>query len=108
MERTHGTNQDRLIKKLRLKGIASYEEMNRCLREEYLPAHNARFAHARVSSGDYHLPMNRRWLKEQDLWCREEERQLSNDGVVSYERRAIQVDVRHDMPVRARVVVRTP
>jgi len=106
VERTHGTNQDRLIKKLRLKGIATYEEMNRYLREEYLPAHNARFAHAPASSADYHLPMNRR-LKAADLWCREEERQLSNDGVVSYERRAIQVDVRHDMPVRARVIVRT-
>lgn len=106
VERTHGTNQDRLIKKLRLKGIATYEEMNRYLREEYLPAHNARFAHAPARSADYHLPLNRR-LKAADLWCREEERQLSNDGVVSYERRAIQVDVRHDMPVRARVMVRT-
>jgi len=106
VERTHGTNQDRLIKKLRLKGISSYEEMNRYLREEYIPAHNARFARAPLSSADYHLPMNPR-LKAADLWCREEERQLSNDGVVSYERRAIQVDVRHDMPVRARVIVRT-
>jgi hypothetical protein len=105
VERTHGTNQDRLIKKLRLKGISSYEEMNRYLREQYLPAHNARFAHVPASSGDYHLPMTRR-LKPEDLWCRDEERQLSNDGVVSYERRAIQVELRHDMPVRAKVVVR--
>ena len=106
VERTHGTNQDRLIKKLRLKGIATYEEMNRYLREEYLPAHNARFAHAPASRADYHLPMNRR-LKAADLWCREEERQLSNDGVISYEKRALQIDLRHDMPVRAKVLVRT-
>jgi hypothetical protein len=107
VERTHGTNQDRLIKKLRLKGISSYEEMNRYLKEQYLPGHNARFAHAPASSGDYHLPKYRRSLKQQDLWCREEERQLSNDGVISYERRAIQIELRHDMPVRARVLVRT-
>lgn len=108
VERTHGTNQDRLIKKLRLKGIASYEEMNRYLREEYLPAHNARFAHAPQSDADYHLPMNARWRQRaRDLWCRDEERQLSNDGVISYERRQIQVDLRHDMPVRAKVIVRT-
>lgn len=106
VERTHGTNQDRLIKKLRLKGISTYEEMNRYLREEYFPAHNARFAHTASSSADYHLPMNRR-MKARDLWCWEEERQLSNDGVISYERRLIQVDVRRDMPVRARVIVRT-
>lgn len=107
VERTHGTNQDRLIKKLRLKGVATHEEMNRYLREEYLPAHNARFAHAPASSGDYHLPMNCRRLKAEDIWCRDEERQLSNDGVIHYERREIQVDLRHDMPVKAKVVVRT-
>ncbi len=107
VERTHGTNQDRLIKKLRLKGISSYEEMNRYLREEYLPAHNSRFAHAPASSADYHLPMNQRRLKPQNIWCRDEERQLSNDGVITYERREIQVELRHDMPVRARVLVRT-
>jgi len=107
VERTHGTNQDRLIKKLRLKGISSYEEMNRYLRDEYLPAHNARFAHEAASNADYHLPMNRRRLKPEDLWCRDEERQLSNDGVISYERRQLQVNLRHDMPTRAKVVVRT-
>jgi hypothetical protein len=106
VERSHGTNQDRLIKKLRLKGISTYEEMNRYLREEYFPAHNDRFAHAPASTADYHLPMNRR-IKPEDLWCREEERQLSNDGVISYERRLIQADVRRDMPARARVLVRT-
>lgn len=106
VERTHGTNQDRLIKKLRLKGIATYEEMNRYLTQHYLPAHNARFAHAPASDGDYHLPMNRPRLKAQDLWCREEERQLSNDGVISYEKREILIDLRHDMPMRAKVIVR--
>lgn len=33
VERNHGTHQDRLIKKLRLRGIASYEEANRFLEE---------------------------------------------------------------------------
>jgi hypothetical protein len=106
VERTHGTNQDRLIKKLRLRGVASYDEMNRYLREQYLPAHNARFAREAASSADYHLPMNRR-IKPEDLWCWQEERQLSNDGVVSYERRELQVELRHDMPQRAKVLVRT-
>ena len=106
VERTHGTNQDRLIKKLRLRGVASYDGMNCYLREHYLPAHNARFARTPSSSADYHLPMNRR-LKARDLWCWDEERTVSNDGVVSYERRLLQLDLRHDMPKRARVIVRT-
>lgn len=107
VERTHGTNQDRLIKKLRLKGVSTYEEMNHYLRHHYLPAHNARFAHAPASAADYHLPMNGRRLKGGDLWCRDDERRLSNDGVISYAGREIQVDLRHDMPVKARVLVRT-
>ena len=45
-------------------------------------------------------------MKPCDIWCREEERQLSNDGVISYEKRHLQLDLRHDMPSRARVVVR--
>jgi hypothetical protein len=40
VERNHGTHQDRLIKKLRRKGIASYEAANEYLEKEYLPAHN--------------------------------------------------------------------
>ncbi len=107
VERTHGTNQDRLIKKLRLRGIATYEEMNRYLAEHYLPAHNARFGHAPASNTDYHLPMRGRRLKAQDLWCRDEERQLSNDGVISFNAKLMLVRVRRDMPVRARVIVRT-
>ncbi len=57
VERTHGTNQDRLIKKLRLRGISTHEEMNRYLREIYLPGHNARFARKPASDTDYHLPL---------------------------------------------------
>ena len=106
VERSHGTNQDRLIKKLRLKGVASHEEMNRYLREHYLPAHNARFAHEPAKSADYHSPLRTRRVKAADLWCREEERQLSNDGVISFEKREIQVKLRHDMPVKAKVIVR--
>jgi hypothetical protein len=50
--------------------------------------------------------MNRPRLKAADLWCREEERQLSNDGVIHCEKREILVDLRHDMPIKAKVVVR--
>lgn len=106
VERTHGTNQDRLIKKLRLRAIASYDEMNRYMREHYLPAHNTRFARTPASSADYHLPMHWR-RKASDLWCWDEERTVSNDGVISYERRLLQLELRHDMPERAKVIVRT-
>ena len=44
VERGHGTHQDRLIKKMRLKKIGSYEEANRYLEETYLEEHNAKYA----------------------------------------------------------------
>src|SRR6476646_1653492 len=39
VERNHGIHQDRMIKKLRRKGIASYAAANEFLEKEYLPQH---------------------------------------------------------------------
>lgn len=108
VERAHGTNQDRLVKKLRLKGISSHEEMNRYLRESYLPAHNARFAKPAREEADYHLPLKTvmRGRRRGDIWCQESERRLSNDGVISYGNRKLQVRERRDMPKQSKVRVR--
>lgn len=109
VERTHGTNQDRLVKKLRLKGISTHEEMNGYLREIYLPAHNARFAKPPSNQADYHLPLKAviGRMKPEDIWCREDSRQLSNDGVITYGNRKLQVTERRDMPQGSKVLVRT-
>ena len=40
VERHHGTHQDRMIKKMRLKGIADYEAANRYLDEQAHLANN--------------------------------------------------------------------
>ncbi len=108
VERAHGTNQDRLVKKLRLKGISAHEEMNRYLREIYLPAHNARFARPALDASDFHLPLKAVLgdRKPADVWCREATRQLSNDGIVTYGNRKLQVTVRRDMPQKSKVLVR--
>ncbi|MEO5579036.1 MAG: ISNCY family transposase, partial [Gemmatimonadaceae bacterium] len=108
VERAHGTNQDRLVKKLRLRGISTHEGMNRYLREIYLPAHNARFAKPALEAADFHLPLKEVLgdRKPGDIWCRESARQLSNDGIVSYGNRKLQVTVRRDMPRKSKVLVR--
>ena len=54
VERVHGTHQDRLVKKLRRKGIISHEAANVYLRSEYLTEHNRRFARAAARKEDYH------------------------------------------------------
>jgi transposase len=46
IERNHGTQQDRLVKKLRRKGIADVEAANAFLEAEYGADHNRRFAQA--------------------------------------------------------------
>jgi hypothetical protein len=46
VERAHGTRQDRLVKKLRLAGIANCEQANAYLDAHYLAEHDRRYAHA--------------------------------------------------------------
>ncbi len=51
VERTHGTHQDRLVKKLRRKEISNHEQVNVYLEKEYLPEHNRRFGRAAARAG---------------------------------------------------------
>lgn len=54
VERAQGTHQDRLVKKLRLAGVADYEAANRFLEELYLADHNRRFARTASSEAGFH------------------------------------------------------
>ena len=56
VERSHGTHQDRLVKLLRLEGIADIAAANAYLWQTYWPAHNARFALAPLRAADRHRP----------------------------------------------------
>ena len=91
VERAHGTHQDRLVKKLRLKGIASYDAANEYFRSEYTAAHNAR-----------------RVLADDDVFCIESTRTVGNDHVVQYGARSLQLDrvVRGRVPAKSKVLVR--
>jgi transposase len=90
VERQHGTHQDRLVKKLRRKQISNHEQANVYLEREYLPEHNGRFARAAAKAEDYHRRVPR--AAELDRIFRwENERTISNDGVVRYENRWFQL-----------------
>ena len=90
VERNHGTHQDRLIKKLRRKGIASYGAVNQYLEQEYLPQHNRHFARPAAQAEDYHgRTPSRRELRE--IFRLESTRSISNDWVVRYENRWLQL-----------------
>ena len=57
VERTFGTAQDRLVKEMRVAGVATLEAANRFLEEHWIPFWNARFAVAAAEPGDAHRPL---------------------------------------------------
>lgn len=109
VERVHGTNQDRLVKKLRRRGITTYAAANAYLETAYWPAHNARFAVAPLEAADFHLPLDRR-LHLTDVFCLEAQRVVGNDWVVRYDNRALQLQptarAKRFTAPKARILVR--
>ena len=107
VERAHGTHQDRLVKKLRLAGIASYDDANRYLDEKYLADHNRRYARPAVSQADYHRRRPTARQLDAVFWL-EEERVVSADWVVSYKTRLLQLERQSRLyaPACSRVTVR--
>ena len=91
VERGHGTHQDRLIKKMRLKKISSYEAANAYLCDGYLGQHNTKYALAAREKADYHLRLPPR-LDLNQVFCLEEERIVSPDWVVQYGQRWLQIE----------------
>jgi transposase len=91
VERNHGTQQDRLVKKLRRKGIADLATANTFVETEYWADHNKRFAQAPASSDDFHVARPR-GLRLDTVFRLEEERTVSNDWVVRYDHRLFQLE----------------
>jgi hypothetical protein len=91
IERNHGTQQDRLVKKLRRKGIADIATANAFLETAYWADHNARFAQPPASSDDFHVARPR-GLRLDTVFRLEEERTVSNDWVVRYDNRLFQLE----------------
>lgn len=106
VERVHGTHQDRLVKKLRRKGISSQAEANRYLEAEYLGEHNHRFARAAARAEDYHRRAPGKTALDR-IFCLERERTISEDWVVRYENRFFQLEPesRNYAPAKGKVVV---
>lgn len=104
VERAHGTHQDRLIKKLRLAGINDYEAANRYLRSRYWPEHNRRFAVEPAEAVDFHeaVPAG---MDLNAVFSLEYERTVSEDWVVRYDNRFLQLETAEVRP-GAKVTIR--
>ncbi len=106
VERHHGTHQDRLVKKMRLAGIVDYETANCYLDEQYLDEHNAKFACKPAAGADFHRRLSKR-LELKWVFCLEAERVVSNDLVVRFENRFLQLKPKRNqgLGAAARVTV---
>jgi transposase len=106
VERNHGTHQDRLVKKLRRKKVANYDEANTFLKTDYLPEHNERFAGEPAEAADYHAkpPRSKRLNK---IFRLQHERTISNDWVVQHGGKLYQLERQSQnyAPVKAKVTV---
>src|SRR5436189_3596466 len=106
VERAHGTHQDRLVKKLRVKKISSYEQANRFLEHEYVEEHNQRYRQAPAQAKDYHRPAPSA-KQLQQIFRLQQERTIGNDWVVRYHNRYLQLQrqSQHYAPAQAKVTV---
>jgi len=90
VERSHGLDQDRLIKELRLRGISTIAEANRFLEEHYTPMCNRRFTVRPASSLDAHRRLTGYDLKA--ILSVQEERVVANDYTVQYHGQRWQIE----------------
>ncbi len=104
-ERAFGTHQGRLPNELAAANITDREAANRYLREVYLPAFNAEFAHPASEEGSAFVA----WIggSLDDVLCEQYERTVSADNCVRFEKLALQIPAdRHRCHyVKARVHV---
>jgi hypothetical protein len=82
VERAHKTLQDRLVKELRLEGIADIDAGNAFL-EGFKQRYNARFAKPPANDKDLHRPLTE-MDRLDDILCWRETRKVSRQLVVNY------------------------
>lgn len=88
VERANRTLQDRLVKELRLAGISDMETANAFL-PGFIEAHNRRFAHTPRRPDNLHRPLNMEPERLRKILCRRDERFVSQQLALSYEKQRI-------------------
>jgi len=90
VERLFKTLQDRLVKELRLRGLSTLTIANQYLEQDYLAAHNARFAVEPAQEQDTHrrVPAG---VRLEEVFSMRETRVVLNDYTVRYRNRRYQI-----------------
>jgi transposase len=93
-ERMNKTLQDRLVNELKAAGIRDVAEANRFIREVYIPDHNKEFG--RTAKDPTSCFISAKMLKLDDIFCVTEDRVVSNDNIVRYDNRHLQIEKQRD------------
>jgi hypothetical protein len=83
IERLFGTFQNRVVKEMRLEGIATREDANAFL-ESYLPKYNQRFSQPAAQPTDLHRSLPPR-MDLRKILCIQESRTVRHDGTLRYQ-----------------------
>ena len=90
VERCHGVAQDRLVKELGLRGVTTIDGANDVLYGGFTDHLNQKFARSAADAEDAHraVPAG---VKLAEVFCIEEERSVTNDWVLRYYNRYLQI-----------------
>ena len=105
-ERAFGTHQGRLPKELAVAGITDMDAANAYIRDVYLPAYNAEFAHPAREDGSAFVPCPASMVLD-DILCVQVPRTVSKDNCVRLNGLILQIpaDRRRYHYIKARVTV---
>src|ERR1700712_1245430 len=91
VERANRTLQDRLVKELRLAGVSNMENGNDFL-PFFMKQYNEKFAVSAVKTEDLHRRLNVQASRLADILCHHEQRHVSQQLSLAYDRRQIILD----------------
>lgn len=89
IERSFRTDQDRLVKEMRLRNISTIKEANKFLKS-YWPKHNKRFAVKPLKEGNMHRPVPK-GMDLDAILCIKTERSLRNDFTIAHNKKLYQI-----------------
>ncbi|RKY34792.1 MAG: hypothetical protein DRP78_06155, partial [Candidatus Omnitrophota bacterium] len=89
VERSFRTDQDRLVKEMRLAGIKTIEDANKFLKS-YWPKHNKRFAVMPLKEGSSHRPVPK-GMNLDAILCRKKSHPLRNDFTIVHNKKFYQI-----------------
>jgi len=89
IERSFKTDQDRLVKEMRLRNISTIKEANKFLKS-YWPKHNKRFAVKPLKEGNLHRPVPE-GMDLDTILCRKTEHPLRNDFTIAHDKKLYQI-----------------